>query len=147
LSHKDNVARGIKLYQDGKGIFARTPDQIIEDARKGGNVQGPKNRDSGHWARVSQLSDRVAAAEKAGAIAVETGQIYEIRSYEASVRGGKTQGKIAVDTGHWEKVAPRGLHVRWHLKGSTAKDGTWVDPKPNPRCDLCIQEGLIIAFG
>jgi hypothetical protein len=115
MSHKDNVARGIKLYQDGKGIFARTPEQITEDARKGGNVQGAKNRDNGHWARVSQLSDRVAAAKKAGKIAVETGQVYEIQNHEASVRGGKTQGNNAKESGQWDVVRPYGLHIRHHV--------------------------------
>jgi hypothetical protein len=112
-------------------------------ASRGGKIAGTKNRANGHWARISQMVDRVAAAEKAGQIAVESGQVYEIQNHEASVRGGKTQGKIAVQSGQWEMVRPLGLHNRWHVTGTTSKNGNWIEAKPSPKCSFCIAKGLI----
>jgi hypothetical protein len=112
-------------------------------AVKGGQIQGGKNRDNGHWAKVSQMVDRVAAAKKAGKIAVETGQVYTISTPESCSQGGKTQGNREVENGHFAKIRPKGLHTRWHVTGTTTKSGTWVEPKPNPKCSFCIAEGLI----
>jgi hypothetical protein len=121
-SRRNSSVNGTKLYKDGKGIFARTQEQVIEDASKGGTIVGRKNVESGHWAKVSQMADRVEAAKKAGKIAVETGQIFEIWSLEASQRGGKTQGNNAVESGQWDNVRPFGLHVRWHVKNLRTTD-------------------------
>ena len=39
--------------------------------------------------------------------------------------------------------ANKGHHVRWHVNGSVAKNGAQVEPKANPRCSICIEEGLV----
>jgi hypothetical protein len=52
-------------------------------------------------------------------------------------------GAVAVATGQWAAAQPRGVHVRWHIKGSVGKGGVYVEAKPNPSCGLCINEGLI----
>ena len=101
---------------------------------KGGLLQGDQNRKNGHWARISQQSpdDRIKAAKKGGAVAVETGQILTIRTADASYRGGLTQGANAVASGQWAEAQPMGLHIRWHVLRDRKKDSKycfWCDDK------------------
>jgi hypothetical protein len=113
---------------------------------EGGRIGGRRNVESGHWATLRTPEIIMMGAKAAGAVAVKTGQIYRIRTKEACYRGGVTQGNKAKESGQWGEVKNLGLHTRWHVKGSTAKNGRAVEAKPNPRCTLCSEQNLIIAY-
>jgi hypothetical protein len=124
----------------------------------GGHVSGKKNVESGHWATLRTPEIIMMGAKAAGALAARTGQINKIKTYESCLkgalnqstqdkaRGGYTQGKKNVESGHLNKARKSALHSRWHTKGSTTKSGKWVEAKPSPRCVFCSEQNLIIAF-
>jgi hypothetical protein len=114
----------------------------------GGKIAGKKNVESGHWATLRTHEIIMMGAKAAGALAARTGQINQIKTYESSLkgalnqkkedkaRGGYTQGKKNVDSGHLAKVRKIAPHNHWHIKGG----------KPSPRCVFCSEQSLIIAF-
>lgn len=114
---------------------------VKESRKRNGLKQGRINVESGHWDKISKLSDRISAAKKAGAIAVATGQILRIQTKEGSlkgalnqktedkVRGGVTQGNRNVESGHLEKARKTALHIRWHVKRNLI----------SPTCCFCCQ--------
>lgn len=46
------------------GIFHRTSQQMTDDGRKGGKIQGIANRENGHWLEVSRKGRTVASQSK-----------------------------------------------------------------------------------
>lgn len=146
--------QGQKMADSGELAKIRNLPQSIEAwknaPRLGGLVSGPIN---GRKAVENKTGihadgfDRVAAARKAGAIAAETGQINRIKTKDSCFRGGKTQGKRAVESGQWEEIKGMGLHTRWHTKESRCgRSDKIINPKPNPRCVFCSEQNLVIAY-
>jgi hypothetical protein len=81
-------SNGRKLLERKRGLFGRTKEKIIEDARKGGLVGGLT----------------------AGKIARDSGQLAALRTPEHQREAGR---KSAARLGGMPK---NGLHVRWHVK-------------------------------
>lgn len=117
------------------GLFARSPEQISKDAalggRVGGKIVGPiwgrKAAESGHCARIAHLG---------GQKNVESGYAFE---------AGHRQGIQNISSGHLERMrnlpqtktaVKEVCHKRWHVKRD----------KPNPRCVLCSEQSLVIAY-
>ena len=122
------------------------------DRSENGKAQGKRNVESGHWARISQRSatDRAEVSQRVGKAAVvnRTGIFAPENLGKGCHAGGKVSGKMNVESGHMEKMQLLARHRRWHVLGSfMAMRGIWVDPKPSPKCDLCIREGLVNVYG
>jgi hypothetical protein len=124
---------GRKLHRQGKGIFSLSKEERRAISLRGGNT----NSESG---QIQELG-RTRGKENA-----ESGFLDKIRSTAGSVQGGKTAGPINGRKCAENGTLARALHIRWHVRGTTTKFGDEVSPRPNPRCDFCIQENLIIAF-
>ena len=125
---KSLVGRGVgyKLLKESKGLFGMPEEAKKKARREGGKIQGARNIETGHWQRISQMVDRVAAGKRAGALAKATGRIYTIKTYESSLkgalnqrkedkaRGGRTQGFKNIQSGHLEKIR----HIKNHVNRS-----------------------------
>ena len=37
-------------------------------------------------------------------------------------------------------------HERCHIKGFYSRRGRWIEPKANPRCELCSEQNMVIAY-
>lgn len=123
------------------------------DRSRNGRAQGKRNLESGHWALISQRSatDRAKVSQRVGKAAVvnRTGIFApDYDKSESGREGGRVAGRMNVESGHMERMQLLARHRRWHVLGSfMAMRGIWVDPKPSPKCDLCIREGLVTAHG
>ena len=160
----------------GVGVCGRTLEQLREQARKAtathkrngtglyntkikimgglaagklavdtGRIQalGRKNSESGHLARISALPQTQAARVRNAQHAVESGQVRGM-----GLKYGRENGlHTASIPGHMQKASSVGNHVQWHVRGArNPKSKKWVFPKPNPRCALCSEQSLVIAF-
>lgn len=129
-----------RIGGEASGRIAKTSGRIQELGFK----QGRKNVESGHWARISKLLDRSAAARESGRISVENGWIQalgfkqgrqnvksghlaRITSIANSAKGGRIGGQTCVETGHIQRIGraqgqknvesghlKQILHDRWH---------------------------------
>lgn len=130
------ITVGNRHKKNKTGIFGLSKKQKSEAARKGGSIGGLK----------------------AGKIAVESGQLASLRTVEhqriAGRAGAKAQPRsVRVQNGienisklSYEKRVVLPHHNQWHVNGRRSKTGKWCSPKPNPRCVLCSEQNLIIAY-
>jgi hypothetical protein len=79
-----------------------TDNQRKTNAKAGGDVGGKKNVESGHWARISSLGAQIGG-KTTGKKNVESGHLARVRTKEVQSKAGKIGGKIAVESGRWEK--------------------------------------------
>jgi hypothetical protein len=120
----------MKLYEQyGKkedlGAYYLLTGQTDEAAKiassLGGTVQGRKNAETGHMARIQKLGDLVAAGKKGGATTVARGKgsfgNVKERLHSAS-KGGKTQGKKNAQSGHLKRIA--------QLPNQRSKGKMWI---------------------
>jgi len=98
---------------------------------------------------------QVAAARQVGLANAASGQLADITTPESCSLGGKIQAEKNLQSGRWDEIrmmvdrsrcGRSTCHKRWHVAGSFTSRGVWVDPKPSPRCEFCVEENLIIAF-
>ena len=150
----DRSANGFKIKERQIGIFApgylqkgiggRRRFEIHgsfatqESRSKGGVIQGQRNIESGHWASLQTQEIRILGGKAAGKKAAESGQINTIKTYESSLkgalnqkvedksRGGQTQGRKNVASGHLERIR----HIKNHLKKNKFFD----------TCKFCAQK-------
>jgi hypothetical protein len=114
------LAGGYASRDMQKGIH--NPDfDHVPGARKG----GLKNVASGHLQSISSSGGKACGAlmekEKKGIFSPD----YDRKA--AGAKYGKISGKVG---------GPKGMHNRWHINQG----------KVNPRCDLCSEQSLIIAY-
>ena len=119
---EDKVAWLALSGQDKKKEF------IYERAKLGGEIQGKRNADSGHMARIQKIGNVVEAGRKGGNATISKGKGSfadpEERLKSAS-KGGKTQGKRNVESGHLKRIAQlpntRTSGKKWITNGSINK--------------------------
>jgi group I intron endonuclease len=113
-----NPEKGYNLLK-GACINTRSPEQMTKDGRKGGQIQGPKNVQSGHWNRIRKMG-QVAGGKAIGSINLKT-------TREDRARGGTVQGKRNAESG----LLAKNLHFRWHVSRHQI----------NPNCMYCREIG------
>ena len=64
------------------------------------------------------------------------------KGIKPSIDAQKAGGRKHVKSGQ----VSRASHFRWHVNGSIGNSGRYIGPKPNPRCILCSEESLVIAY-
>lgn len=111
------------------GMFSRTREELQD-----------------HNAASISTNQRAQGGKTQGAANVKSGWLDKIRDPKASAIGGKKTGPITGRRAAESGQLARALHHRWHVAGTIAH-GEWRDPKPSPRCEYCIEEQLIVAFG
>jgi hypothetical protein len=103
-----------------------------------------------HRARITTKEVHAAGGRAAGRIAADkVGFLDSIRTPETCSQGGKIGGRKVAESGRLstiglgirtaESEAKGGracCHLRWHVRRN----------RPNPRCEFCCEENLIIAF-
>lgn len=85
-----------------------TTEEKKEISSKGGKVQGPRNAESGHMARIQKLSDPSAAGKKGGATTIARGKGAfgdPSERLKSASKGGKTQGKRNSESGLLKKIS------------------------------------------
>ena len=90
------------------GFELMNPDDLFKIQSSNGKLQGKRNADSGHMQQIQKLSDTVTAGKKGGAVTMARGKgsfADPIERLKAASRGGKTQGKRNVDSGHLKRIA------------------------------------------
>lgn len=104
-----------------------------------GRIQGFKNLESGHIQ---------ALGCKFGKDAVVTGRLASYRTVEHQSKAGQIGGskKSLAKTQACEVNSESGRHAGWHVNGRKDNRGKWRNPKPNPRCVLCSEQNLVIAY-
>jgi hypothetical protein len=137
-----------------------TPEQRSANARRAGlknvdsghiqdlgrrycRVGGLATTESGQLAKIRELPKTKAAQREVGRNNVESGHLARISS-KGGRKGGLVSGRIAVESGHLASIAASGGraagrivgHNRWHLARNQG----------NPRCELCSEQSLVIAF-
>ena len=99
-AHQSSCIRGGKAG----GMKNVKSGHISRIGKINGAIQGKRNVESGRIYTIGTLAGR----RKAGRLAVTSGHLASIRSYESSSRGGKTQGKIQgkanVESGHLARI-------------------------------------------
>jgi hypothetical protein len=130
--------------------------------------------DSGHFARISKLPQTKAARVANGRKAVESGRWARIKELPqtkaAQAANGRTQGRKNVESGQLASVAAQGGRIGGRISGrksvesgrlasyrtpehqaNASRKGThiWLHVnrnRPNPRCQFCSEQSLVIAF-
>jgi len=125
-------------------------ESIKAGASLGGKISGVLSRDNKIGIHNPDF-DHASAGRISGLMNVESGHLRKISS-----AGGKASGTIVgkrnAESGWMSKlgksvpfevrserskiVGPRAMHIRWHVNSG----------KSNPRCSLCSEQSLIIAF-
>jgi hypothetical protein len=134
---------GRRLKETHRGIFGLTPEQKLENSRKGGSIGGLK----------------------AGAIAVSSGRLASYRTPENQKKGGRKSIELhgspndgseasreACRLGgrnqsreHKARAGSISCHNSWHVVGRWSTRGVpkWYPPKPQPDCTFCIEQKLV----
>ena len=114
----------------------------LESCRKGGKIggqkvgkiQGQKNVESGHLARISRLGGRkTAESGHLASICSMGGKKGGKRTHELypnlMSENGKKSGRKNVESGHLASICGIGNHTRWHLHPG----------RFNPACKFCFK--------
>jgi hypothetical protein len=102
-----------------------------------------------HRARITTREVHVAGGRAAGRIAADSGRLAKLATPETCSKAGLIGGQKTAESGKLSGVGlgiktPESLakggratcHLRWHVNRN----------RPNPSCDFCLEENLIIAF-
>jgi hypothetical protein len=94
-----------------------------------GRIQGRKNAESGHMRRIQKLGCS-AAGRIGGKIGGKISGPHTVRimhqkttreqRVKAARAAGRVSGRKNVESGHWQRVSTRGLHVRHHKNRGTS---------------------------
>lgn len=97
--------QGLINAKNKTGVCGRSFEKMSEDGRLGGLVGGKKNVESGHIRNVGLNQ---------GKKNVESGFLDSIRTHDGSVKGGRTQSRIMVENGDWERIKnlPQSIEAR-----------------------------------
>jgi hypothetical protein len=140
------VQGGQKAYEEGKGIHGRTPEEMTEDGKKGGNSGGwqkSQDKKSGifgdrsEWMDVYEECGRTQLAKmieedpdhqrKAGKLGGQAAKEKKAGYHDPEVRrrGGVTAGKIAVESGQLARARTPESILKGAIAGANSK---WMDP-------------------
>lgn len=156
----DKSKGGRACVEKGVGIAALTPEQRSAAGKKGGAISGALAVSTG---RVFEMGKKAGQVSRESGHAAALGNRYGRINGQKNVESGWIQelGRIEGRRQHENKTgifAPenRGIggraggpianHNRYHVTGCNSRKGNWVAPKPNPRCALCSEQGLIVAY-
>ena len=95
---------GIELFY-GRAV---TNNENLENSRKGGEVQGPRNAESGHMIRVQKLGNVIENGRKGGNATIESGKgafADPVQRLKAASNGGKKGGATNAKSGHLKRIA------------------------------------------
>lgn len=130
LTRKEHAEAHMKLYEQyGKkedlGAYYLLTGQTDLAAKisssLGGKVQGKRNVENGHMARIQKLGNLVEAGKKGGATTIARGKGSfgnPTERLKSASKGGKTQGKRNAENGHLKRIA--------QLPNNRCKGKIWI---------------------
>ena len=121
---------GLANVASGRLARLRTP----EHQKKAGRARGQKSVESGH---IRALGQRVGRKN------VESGHFDRIRLPLSERLDLLARARTSE---HQREAGQAASHSRYHVKGWFIKLKNWHSPKPNPRCALCSEQSLVIAY-
>ena len=127
------------IYGPINGLRNAQSGRMSEVGKKYGPINGRKLADSGELKKIGAKGSKAA-----GLKARESGQIKALGLLQGqrNVENGhisalgRKQGRKLAESGHCARISELGNHVRVHVNLS----------RVNPRCILCSEQSLIVAF-
>jgi hypothetical protein len=111
---KDGLT-GVELFY-GRSV---SYDEMLENNRKGGKIQGPKNAEFGHMKNIQPLGASLGG--KKGSEICREKQVNAFFDpklrYEIAKKGGLVQGRRNVESGHLKKIAQLSKGKIWITDG------------------------------
>jgi len=162
FSEKEILELRYRAGEGGRNRFRIHGDAFTAESRsRGGKTSGIQNVLNGHLESIRTKENQA----KGGRTNVLNGNLERIRSLDASIRGGKTQGRIAVESGQLASITTfevrskggkkqgpiqgrknvesgqlaalrtpehqkEASHIRWHTNRNIV----------NPKCKLCMEQ-------
>lgn len=160
--------RYVSLMMKGQSAEAQLA-ACSRGGRTQGRIQGRKNAESGHIARIATpescskggkttYARHPELARENGRRAAESGQLVSVATFESCSMGGKTQGRKNVESGQWDQVRVLGCSKGGKIGGrKNAESGHFARVRKiglhtrwhinrdviNPACSLCTNaEGV-----
>jgi hypothetical protein len=134
---------GRKLKETNSGIFGLTPEQKLENSRKGGLlgglIAGAKAVASGNLARLRTHEHQVLSGRRSIELHGPPND-GSPAAIEACRLGGRNQSRE-----HKARAGSISCHNSWHVVGRWSTRGvlTWYPPKPQSDCTFCIEQNLV----
>lgn len=90
-------------------------DKLRESSKKGGKKGGETNKQSGHmsnlgkqWGKINANHPNSLAASSINGKKNAENKFWEKLTFEQRSKGGKTSGRMAVESGHWREFCIKG---------------------------------------
>jgi hypothetical protein len=154
-------ALGRENVDSGFLASIRNTERAIKARKENGYRMGERNKNFLNPYHSDKEHQR-KAGRLGGKSAVDSGQIYEIQKLPQTQRAHRAVGKLAVDSGQLKRARESTQAKLARMKHGkhpdtiarlkqTSASGThaWshvIKAHPNPKCDLCSEQSLVVAY-